>query len=220
MPTEIHQNEADPTRAALGSETLLHDLRGLVPDRRVSHLESLRITEAQAAMLRSSLGVEQDHFPTHLVQLLPRVEIQTVDDIPASGTSFWGNRTWHIHIHAQETATQHRFTVLHELKHIIDHPNQRILYDEREFVVYGEREIVADYFAACVSLPEDRLRAAYGQTRDHAALAHRFGVSTRRLLLRLSEIGLTETVIHIPQRSTSRTDYLTRATSGFEENVR
>lgn len=189
-------------------QSALFEMRSLAPHRRMSHMESLRLAAHQAAALRTLLGVRADRFNTDLVALLPRITVQHVANLPASGASFWGNGTWHIHLHADEPDTHRHFTVLHELKHIIDHPVQKNVYDERAFVVYGEREIIADYFAACVLIPEARLRAAYARTHDHAELAGRFGVSTRRLLLRLSEIGLTDTITTIPQRSICADDYL------------
>lgn len=190
-------------------QSALFEMRSLAPHRRMSHLESLRLAANQAATLRDMLSVETDMFATELVGSLPRITVQAVENIPASGASFWGNGTWHIHIHADEPNTHRRFTVLHELKHIIDHPIQKNVYDERAFVVYGEREIIADYFAACVLIPEDRLRAAFATTHDHNELATRFGVSKRRLLLRLSETGLTDTITSIPQRGICADDYLT-----------
>lgn len=189
-------------------QSALFEMRSLGPHRRTSHLESLRLAAAQGAALRDLLGVRTDRFDTDLVASLPRITVQAIANLPASGASFWGIGTWHIHLHADEPDTHRRFTVLHELKHIIDHPVQKNVYDERAFVVYGEREIIADYFAACVLIPQDRLRAAYARTHDHSELAARFGVSTRRLLLRLSEIGLTDTIISIPRRAICTDDYL------------
>lgn len=200
-------------------QSVLFELRALAPPRRMSHLESLRLAETQAARLRSILGVMNDWFPTDAIAGLPRVTVQHVADLPASGASFWGQGSWHIHVHASEPERHQRFTVLHELKHIIDHPMQRNVYDERAFVVYGEREIIADYFAACLLIPEDRLRAAHATTRDHDELAARFGVTTRRILHRLSEIGLTETVTSIPQRTIRTEDYLTNTNYETEGRI-
>lgn len=188
--------------------SVLAELRSLAPLRRMSHLESLRLAEAQAAKLRDALGVCTDRFPTELIGQLPRITVQLVADLPASGASFWGHGSWHIHVHADEPESHRRFTVPHELKHIIDHPMQKNVYDERAFVVYGEREIIADYFAACLLIPENRLKRAYARIHDHDELAARFGVTTRRILHRLSEIGRTETVTGIPQRTIRSEDYL------------
>ncbi len=186
----------------------LAPLRALVPNRRVSHLESLRIAERQAQALRALLHVDGDYFDTDAIASIARVKIDLVEDIPLSGASFWSNGIWHIHVRADEPITHRRFTGLHELKHILDHPVQQHVYDERAFVCYGERELIADYFASCVLVPEDRLRAAYQETQDHRELAKRFGVSVRRILHRLSELDLTETIEAIPERAIHPEDYL------------
>lgn len=186
----------------------LAPLRSLVPNRRVSHLESLRIAERQARALRALLRIKGDYFDTKALAGLPRIQIDLVEDIPLSGASFWSGDTWHIHIRSDEPRTHRRFTLLHELKHILDHPVQQHVYDERAFVCYGERELIADYFASCVLVPEDRLRVAYRDTQDHKELAARFGVSVRRILHRLSELDLTETIEAIPERAIHPEDYL------------
>ena len=188
--------------------TAIAPLRALVPDRRVSHLESLRIAERQAQALRTLLHVDGDFFDTEAIASIARIQIDLVEDIPLSGASFWSGDTWHIHIRTDEPVTHRRFTSLHELKHILDHPVQQHVYDERAFVCYGERELIADYFASCVLVPEDRLRAAYRDTKDHKELAARFGVSVRRILHRLSELDLTETIDAIPERAICPGDYL------------
>jgi Zn-dependent peptidase ImmA (M78 family) len=190
----------------------LAPLRALVPDRRVSHVESLRIARQQAAALRDLLHVEGDYIDTDAIGTIARIKVDLAEDIPLSGASFWSNDTWHIHVRADEPLTHRRFTVLHELKHILDHPVQHHVYDERAFVCYGERELIADYFAACALVPEDQLRAAYAQTQDHRELATRFGVSVRRILHRLSELNLTDTIEAIPERAISPEDYLLATT--------
>lgn len=86
---------------------------------------------------------------------------------------------------------ERRFTVLHELKHVLDHPTQHVIYDERALVSYGERELIADYFARCVLMPANRLRRLFATTTDRDLLAARFGVTRRALQQRLSDIGLT-----------------------------
>lgn len=176
----------------------------------MSHFESLRIAERQAKALREILHVDSDYIDTSAIASIARIQIDLVPDIPLSGASFWSNGTWHIHVRADEPVVHRRFTVLHELKHILDHPVQHHVYDERAFVCYGERELIADYFAGCVLVPEDRLRAAYQEHRDHRTLSWLFGVSVRRILHRLSEIDLTETIRDIPNRTINSEDYLLR----------
>lgn len=169
---------------------LLHDLRALTPDRQLSHVERLRLAERQAAVLRRALGVTDDRFPIRLLRDIPHICVRTVDDLPVSGLTFWGDHTWKIQIRSEESLTHRRFTVLHEFKHIIDHPVSGRLYDERAYVAIGERELVADHFAACALLPAKNLKTACTTQPDRRELARRFGVGGRQLALRLAELGL------------------------------
>jgi predicted transcriptional regulator len=176
---------------AVAAASLLHDLRALTPDRQLSHLERLRLAELQATALRRMLGVTEDRFPIHLLRDIPRVCVRTVDDLPVSGLTFWGEHTWKIQIRSEESLTHRRFTVLHEFKHIIDHPVCGRLYDERAYVAAGERELVADHFASCVLLPAKNLKTACDTTADRRELAQQFGVSRRQIALRMAELGLS-----------------------------
>lgn len=171
---------------------VLHDLRALTPARRLSHIESLRLAERQATALRQLLQIAEDRFPIHRIRQIPHVSIRTVCDLPVSGLTFWGEHTWKIQVRAGESLVHRRFTVLHELKHIIDHPLHTRLYDERAYVATGERELVADYFSACALIPADRLRAAHSQTNNRKALAAHFGVSGRQMARRIAELGLDD----------------------------
>lgn len=193
MSTQTHNRQVAAPQATgtIKHSGLLHDLRALVPNLRISHIEALRITEHQASALRRSLDAREDYFETDLVGDIPRIRIQSVDDLPARGASFWGHASWHIHIRAQEPAPERRFTILHELKHVIDHPTQHLIYDERALVSYGERELIADYFARCVLIPASRLRRLYATTTDRGLLTAHFGVTQRVLQQRLSDIGLS-----------------------------
>lgn len=179
----------------------------MTPRRRLSHLEAMHLAQAQAEKLRELLGVTDYYFPTRLLDELPHLRIEVVDDLPASGASFWGRGNWHIHLPASEPWIAHRLTVLHELKHIIDHPKQGDVYDERAFVAYGERELIADYFAGCVLVPDALLLKAYRTTKDTKAPAELFAVGERRIRHRLSETGLTDELDGIPRRSFSEQDY-------------
>ncbi|WP_255556421.1 ImmA/IrrE family metallo-endopeptidase [Tessaracoccus palaemonis] len=163
---------------------------------------------AQAERLREILGVTDHYFPTRLLDNVPHLRIEVVDDLPASGASFWGQGSWQIHVAATEPWLAHRLTILHELKHIIDHPRQSDVYDERAFVAYGERELIADYFAGCVLVPDALLRKEYRQTPDFQKLAAVFSVSERRIRHRLSEIGLVDSLHSIPRRSYPTGDYV------------
>ncbi len=187
----IQQNTDVQRRSDINFDTVLHTLRALVPDRHVSHLESLHIAEQQADLLRDILHITTDTFPVDLIEKIPFVSITPVHELPVSGIAFWGDHTWKIHIRAEEPLSRRRFNTLHEFKHVIDHPNLGRLYDGRPHVAAGERELVADHFAACVLMPADQLRRASLETVDRCTLAGRFHVDHTQLGHRLDDLDLT-----------------------------
>lgn len=185
IPTKHTQPPGDVITAHV-----LRDLRALAPDRQLSHTERLRLAERQAAALRRLLDATSDRFPVVLVHSIPCIQVRAVADLPVSGLSFWGDHTWKIHVRAKESLIHRRFSVLHELKHIIDHPQRGCLYDERAYVALGERELIADHFAVCALLPAENLRAAAVAIHDRRELAQHFGVSGHQLALRMAELGI------------------------------
>lgn len=192
MNTPHHRISPTP-QANNGHPTgMLQCLRALTPARRLSHLETLRLAERQATLLRHLLGITSDAFPLERLDQIPRIRIAYIPDLPIPATCFWGRKTWHIHIRDTLSRAQRGELVLHQLKHIIDHPVRSAVEDPRPLIRDGQRELTADYFAACVLIPEDQLRAA--DTADHADLAERFDVDQAQLEHRLSETGLTATL--------------------------
>ncbi len=186
----LQQSSTTTPECELNLDSVLHTLRALVPDRRVSHLESLHIAEQQADLLRDMLHVRTDEFPVDMIERIPFISVKQVKELPVSGIAFWGDHTWKIHIRAEEPLTRRRFNTLHEFKHVIDHPHLSRLYDERPHVAAGERELVADHFAACVLMPANRLRQSPVETGARCALASRFHVDHAQLGRRLGDLGL------------------------------
>lgn len=201
-----HQIQPPPATSVIVTP-VLRTLRAVVPARRLGHLEALRVAEQQADLLRDMLSITDDYFPMDQIGRIPHITVSRVDQLPVSGLSFWGNRGWQIHIRAEETSADQRFTTLHEFKHVIDHPYQGACYDARRSIAEAERELVADYFAACVLMPSDRMETAASTAPDRATLERRFGVNRRHLTRRLADLGLAspkpeELGIYISERRT------------------
>jgi Zn-dependent peptidase ImmA (M78 family) len=106
-------------------------------------------SERQARLLRELLAATADPLLSRLTDLIPTLCIDTLDAMPVGGTSFWGNGRWHIHLRQGDPTDFHRFTALHQLKHIIDYP----LRQKMTMVKDADWEAVADYFATSVLRP-------------------------------------------------------------------
>lgn len=105
---------------------------------------------------------------------------------------FWDGHAWIICVAADEPPTRQRFTVMHELKHIIDHGHDHQLYRGHSGGSPAQQaELAADHFAGCVLMPRRLVRRAWrAGHRQPAALAHLFDVSRRAVDVRLAQLNL------------------------------
>lgn len=177
-------------------ENVLRTLRDLTPHRPLTPNESLRVAELQANRLLALTGVTGPRVPSTSVTDLPRLRVVDAHDIPASGSTHWQDGQWVVTLNAREPATRRRFSLFHELKHIIDHPARRLLYQDPSATrAYVRTEYVADYFAGCVLMPKRWLKRCWGEgTQSIYALASIFDVSPRAVEVRLHQVGLIDTL--------------------------
>jgi Zn-dependent peptidase ImmA (M78 family) len=164
-------------------------LRDLVPLRRLSTAEALRVAEVQASRLLRLSGLTAPPAGEEIIAQLPGIEIERVTTAKAQAAAEWSHGRWLILLNAAETRGRQRFSLAHELKHILDHPFASILYTGRSELA----EQVCDYFAACLLMPRRWLRMAWAAgMRDVPGLARRFGVTPQAVKVRLLQVGLIE----------------------------
>ena len=125
-------------------------LRALAVDPSQPTADQLQAVDRQAQLLRDLLPEAIDQLPSSLTDLMPSILVEHIDDIPVAGIAFWGNDHWHIHIRAGDPANAQAFTMLHELKHIIDHPLRR----RPNALRASDWEAIADRFAVQVLVRE------------------------------------------------------------------
>lgn len=169
-------------------------LRDMVPLRPLRYLEALRLAEMQAERFLELIGLTEPSVPERVITELPRLLVTRLSPFPSSGASQWSNGRWLVVINAAEPATRQRFSLAHELKHIIDHRFVRLMYlyfPETER--HDMTEQICDYFAGCLLMPRPWVKRAYDSgTQDLPRLAQVFGVSQAAMAVRLSQIGLGE----------------------------
>lgn len=181
------------TTTKKASRSLLTRLRSLTPSHNQSTFpEALWIAERQAARLVALLG-SSDHGVTEqsVTVAMPRLRVIR-DDLPVSGTSHWNGHVWVICLNRSDSPARQRFTLLHELKHVIDHGASCRLYrGSRLLTANRQAERAADYFAGCVLVSKRSLKAIWGQgLHDPIQLACYFGVSAAAIQVRLDQTGL------------------------------
>lgn len=139
--TTIHSSTLAPPA------NILADLRALAVKPPASIADAFEAAECQAQLLRDLLPGRVDKIAARLTDLIPTIRIDQVEDMPAAGISFWGHGQWHIHVQASAPIDVQQLTLLHELKHIIDHPLRR---QHPNLINNIGWEIVAYHFAVSV----------------------------------------------------------------------
>ncbi len=175
------------------NESVLRTMRDLVPKRRLTYAESLRIAELQANRLLELFEVMGPFVPTEIVTELPRITIRNASDMPVSGSAHWEEGHWVITLNSAEGNVRRRFSLMHEFKHVLDHTTKSYLYGDPQTdpEAAARAERAADQFAACVLMPKRWLkREWFGSGQNLSISAMRLGVSTRALSVRLHYLGL------------------------------
>ena len=174
--------------------SVLQSLRALMPARILSYPEALQRAELQASRLLALHEVTAPVVPIEIVSELPRVRIVQGFDLPVSGSAHWDGTYWVISLNASEYDLRRRFSLMHEFKHVLDHPTRHLIQGDHQAKLDGDAmaEKVADYFAACVFMPKAWVKSAFcSHTQNIEKLADLFQVSPRAMSFRLSQLGLT-----------------------------
>jgi len=141
-------------------------------------------------------------LPNVEVQVKPRHEMPIIADLPE--TSEVGGVT-HMRrdgktvftINREDSIGRRRFSLAHEIKHMLDDPAVKTIYAKLGFGRPDNRarqiERICDHFAACFLMPRTALKRMWSNgIQDIEALASQFKVSISAMQIRLKYLGLTD----------------------------
>jgi len=172
---------------------LLAHLRKVVPRRGLSPAEAKLIAERQAATLLRHANIEKPAVDESVITDLPFLAVTHRPGFPTSGMATQTDTGWVIVLRAEETKARQRFSLAHELKHVLDDPFIEWLYPTKSGYSPEDRaERICDYFAACLLMPRMWIKRdwASGGIQDIARLARRYRVSQVAMAVRLAELKL------------------------------
>lgn len=170
------------------------EVRKLCPPRRLAPWEACSVAERQAHRLHALLGVTEPPFPEQGIEYLPRLEVRYVRAKRLAGALSWRSGKWRIVVNRNDPWGRQRFSLAHELKHLIDHPVEGTVYRDGRFgSAAHQAEKAADYFAACVLMPKTWIKRCFYDEgfHDPLVLARRFQVSVAAMRYRLDQLGLS-----------------------------
>ena len=173
---------------------VLRQLRGLSTDQTMTMARAKRLAEQQAELFLSLHGVEIVPVdPMRLLGGLPHLRINYRFNIPTSAATIWNGTDWLIALNISDEDERQRFSLLHEFKHIIDHPYRKRYCSDRHSrrTSLETAELISNYFAACVLMPAKNVTERFtAGERNTAVLARTFGVAEAGMIRRLEELGL------------------------------
>jgi predicted transcriptional regulator len=188
-------NNLNNSHLDIGRHQVIAAVRALMPHRALENHEARFIAERQARRLTQLLDLNGPIIDLGPIISLPRLDVRIRAGLPVSGFSEWSRSRWVIALNEDDHPTRQRFTLAHELKHVLDNPFIEVLYPDRNGRPSGRRaEAICDYFAACLLMPRPAVKALWGVGYQRVDdLAGHFGVSRAAMGLRLHQIGLTST---------------------------
>jgi predicted transcriptional regulator len=175
------------------TRSVLAQVRDLVPPRPLTPSESRQVLERQATRLLKLVGVEGPPVPVaQVIGDLPRLEIKRFADLPTSGRTQWAGNRWVILVAEDEAKVRQRYSMAHELAHVVYHPLAGLALPATDTVDAATRlEQSCEYFAACLLMPRLWMKRAYFDERiqDVPSLARLFGASWLAIRVRLEQLG-------------------------------
>lgn len=172
-------------------------LRALVPRRALGIREAESIAERQANRLRSELGVLGPVITENDLAAMTWLTVTRREGFPTSGMATKTDFGWIIVLNAEEAIVRQRFSLAHEIKHVLDDGlidlRGGLYRAARGYSAEERAERVCDRFAAALLMPKVLLRADWSDgLQDIAKLAKRYHVSRAAMNVRLSQLGLIE----------------------------
>ncbi len=188
---------------------LVRTLRAPIPMRAISLTEAYSLAERQATKTWELLGVRQPGVSLGWVTELPRVEVKLMPRFKMNGLSGATKYTrgrYLVLVNKNAGHTHRRFTLAHELKHVIDYTAAKALYTK---LGYGDTERqgklvegICNHYAACLLMPRTWVKNAYAHgIQDVAALAGLFNVSEEAMHNRLVYLGIVDEEPERPTRT-------------------
>jgi Zn-dependent peptidase ImmA (M78 family) len=152
------------------------------------------LSERQATAMLRTLAVHHPPVPSEVITDLPFVTVARRTPMRSSGATRWMKPRWVILINGAEPAGRQRFSLAHEFKHVLDHPNVGLMYGPAGGSTRREHvERLCDYFAGCLLVPRPWLKTAFASgIQDLGELADLFQVSQPAMQVRLLQVGLVE----------------------------
>ena len=101
------------------------------------------------------------------------------------------NDCWVMQLNSNDTPARKRFTLYHEIFHILAHCKATPVFKKTSSSPEGSfNELLADYFALCILMPREWVIERWAEVRDLNRMAEIFVVPKSAICIRLRQLGL------------------------------
>lgn len=138
-------------------------------------------------------GISRPPLPSRLASLIIKQNTVEVRQVPlkANHGALWRLKdTWIIHINEDDSPETQRYTLFHEIFHVLAHNNGNPVFKKRGSVGGSFNELVADKFASYILMPPEWIMEMWPKINDLERMAKIFDVSKSAMCIRLKFRGL------------------------------
>jgi Zn-dependent peptidase ImmA (M78 family) len=135
-----------------------------------------KLAEKQAEKITNkAIPVPMDVFADILAG--KTVEIRLVPLKSMHGAVWSLNDAWVIHLNSKDSTARQRFTLFHEVFHILAHCNAEPVFKKSQSQRAGDfNEMLADFFSGMIVLPAEMMRENWQEIKDTGKMAALFDV--------------------------------------------
>ncbi len=131
--------------------------------------------------------------PTELISLADEqhpVEVRLLPLKSYHGAIWRLGEMWVIQLNSNDAPAVRRFSLFHEVFHILAHRKTTPVFRKRESTAGSFNELLADYFASCVLMPRNWVIEKWADVQDLDKMAEIFVVPKGAMWFRLKLFGL------------------------------
>ena len=141
-------------------------------------------------------GVYEPPVPSDLITKgddnLP-IEVRRIPMTSHHGAVWQLSDCWIIQLNINDTEPRQRFTLFHEIFHIIAHCRGTPVFKNVSHCMDGSfNELLADHFAGIILMPKNMIKKAWDEVRDIDRMAEKFGVPRSLVLIAIQNWHLKD----------------------------
>ena len=158
-----------------------------------SHCKVVQLLESLAYNFLKKGKVNCIPVPTNLAMLAAEpnsIEVRLVPLQVTHGGLWQSGKTWIIHLNSNDSPSRRRFTLFHEVFHIMAHQKTTPVFSSTQSDGGMFNEWMADHFAAYVLAPPFLIDKEWQSSKDILKMIKRFDVNFGVMLVMLKRSGL------------------------------